>query len=215
MAGPDTGVDERHRSGRVSAAVENGFVPDERTGLLDSHNGVNYSSRSAVFDDEDTGSEIDPNEFDNILARVESRSTGLGTEPPTQETAMLRGPRKFAKTGSRRSSCTTLPGKGFLNGMIASEHAIGEDEPLEEEQKSPFLAGVSVRRFRLIFTGTLIIYFVACFDSTIMVSTHPLGKQIKILEYSVNLLGSVADLLRFDSPAILLRLSSISSNECQ
>ncbi|KHJ31489.1 putative major facilitator superfamily transporter [Erysiphe necator] len=41
------------------------------------------------------------------------------------------------------------------------------------ELKSPYLAGVSVHRFWLIFTVNLISFFIAVFDTTIMISSHP------------------------------------------
>lgn len=50
----------------------------------------------------------------------------------------------------------------------------GGDEYSEDEDdsKSPFI-GVSIARFWLIFGGIMAGHFVACFDSTIMVSSHP------------------------------------------
>jgi MFS family permease len=37
----------------------------------------------------------------------------------------------------------------------------------------PFLGGVSVGRFWLVFGIIILIYFIACFDGTIMASSHP------------------------------------------
>ncbi|KAM7198580.1 major facilitator superfamily transporter [Naviculisporaceae sp. PSN 640] len=39
---------------------------------------------------------------------------------------------------------------------------------------SPYLSGVSPARFRLLFTGLMLIHFVSCFDTTIMASSHPI-----------------------------------------
>ena len=122
--------------------------------------------------------DIDPNEFDNLLSRAESINTGLGIEVESQETAMLRGPRRYslAKVGSRASSHVRSRRKSTASTIGSTQEAIDEkssEEDVESEPKSPFLAGVSVGTFWLIFGGILVTYFVACFDSTIMVSSHP------------------------------------------
>ncbi|PMD62935.1 MFS general substrate transporter [Hyaloscypha bicolor E] len=100
---------------------------------------------------------IDPNEFDNLLSRAESITTGLGIEVESQETAMLRGPRRYS----------------FGNGSSRAIPESPSEEDIESKPKSPFLAGVSVGTFWLIFGGVMTGNFVACFDSTIMVSSHP------------------------------------------
>ncbi|KIM94697.1 hypothetical protein OIDMADRAFT_45633 [Oidiodendron maius Zn] len=60
------------------------------------------------------------------------------------------------------------PGGASYGGSTSVDEAI--DEGLS---KSPYLGGVCVARFWLIFGGVLFNFFVACFDSTIMVSSHP------------------------------------------
>lgn len=78
---------------------------DERTSLLAVSNSDNHGTvEDNVVDDE--GTDIDPNDFDILLSRSESITTGLGFEPESQETAMLRGPRKYStiKGLSHRSS---------------------------------------------------------------------------------------------------------------
>lgn len=65
----------------------------------------------------------------------------------------------------------------------AAEQLPDEDTPLlrkissarsgPEEPATPFLNGVSPARFWLIFGEILATYFIACFDSTIMASSHP------------------------------------------
>ncbi|KAF2143790.1 uncharacterized protein K452DRAFT_285828 [Aplosporella prunicola CBS 121167] len=50
--------------------------------------------------------------------------------------------------------------------------ALAEEEE-DTRSKSPYLNGVSVTRFWLIYGGVLLQYFVASFDSTIMASSHP------------------------------------------
>ena len=167
--------------GESSNSQQDGF--DERTSLLagdstpDSNHGT-ISSEETLQDDDPCGEDIDPNEFDNLLSRSQSITSGLGIEPESQQTAMLRGPRRYStvRGGSRAPShVSTLRRKQSHASSLASAHeAIREAEEAEDEgPKSPFLAGVSVSTFWLIFGGILTAQFVACFDSTIMVSSHP------------------------------------------
>lgn len=137
-------------------------VVHERTSLLGSNNNTSYdrphiSPDGTIIDEDSEETEIDPNEFDNLLSRAESITTGLGIEVESQETAMLRGPRRYS----------------FGNGSSRAIPESPSEEYIESKPKSPFLAGVSVSTFWLIFGGVMTGNFVACFDSTIMVSSHP------------------------------------------
>jgi hypothetical protein len=136
---------------------------DERTSLLRPAG----ASTETPFGSGNNEGEINPNDFDVLLAKSESASKGIGLEAESQETAMPRGPRKYgtAQKGSRPSSHASS-GRMPISGTI-------EDGQEEGEDKSPFLGGVSVARFWLIFGGILFNFFLACFDSTIMVSSHP------------------------------------------
>jgi hypothetical protein len=153
-----------HDEGRASSSHAE---VNERTSLLaPPSNGAPYhhgtASNGDAHGNHEPQGDIDPNEFDVMLSRSESINTGIGVEPESQETAMLRGPRKYG----------TING----NGRRASSASRNISEPEDEEDstsKSPFLGGVGVVRFWLIFGGVLFNYFVACFDSTIMVSSHP------------------------------------------
>ncbi|KAE9371192.1 major facilitator superfamily transporter, partial [Stipitochalara longipes BDJ] len=91
---------------------------------------------------------------------------------------MLRGPRRYslAQVSSRTSSHVRSRRKSLASTIGSSNEATYEpssEEDAETKPKSPFLAGISVGTFWLIFTGVLTGNFVACFDSTIMVSSHP------------------------------------------
>lgn len=143
---------------------------NERTSLLGAKNGgLNNGTISPDEEDETPyGSEIDPNEFDVLLSRSESYTTGLGIEPESQENSMLRGPRKYSITKAGRKPSLASLQRRLSRSTIGSESVIEEDE--DSEPKTPFLAGVSVGRFWLIFGGILASYFVASFESTIMVS---------------------------------------------
>ena len=169
---------ERGRSS--SRDADSGEGPTERTGLLAASNGspsshgtlTPNSNRREVAEEGDV---IDPNEFDNMLARSESISTGMGIEVESQETAMLRGARRYSTSSSRvrRPSVARSRRKSF-NTIGSAQETIDEyDDDEELEPKSPYLGGVSVARFWWVFSGVLITYFVSCFDSTIMVSSHP------------------------------------------
>jgi hypothetical protein len=165
---------------RNGSGSHNGGDASERSALLSSNQeGSSHGtiSREDTLIDEETDEDIEANEFDNLLSRSESITTGLGIEPECQATAMLRGPRKYStvKSRHRSSSHASTRRKSFAstNGSIREE-VIEEGEEDKSESKSPFLAGVSVTRFWLIFGGILVSYFVACFDSTIMVSSHPI-----------------------------------------
>ncbi|PMD36194.1 major facilitator superfamily transporter [Hyaloscypha variabilis F] len=155
---------------------------DERTPLLSPDNGISdheqTSPDSTTSEDGTEDTDIDPNEFDNLLSRAESITTGLGIEVESQETAMLRGPRRysFAKVSSRDSSRIRSRRKSLASTIGSTNDALlspSSEEDAESKPKSPFLAGVSVSTFWLIFSGVLTGNFVACFDSTIMVSSHP------------------------------------------
>jgi len=161
------------RAGKVNDVPTS--EPNERTSLLRDQTGSNGTSDTNPVLDDSEGSDIDPNEFDVLLSRSESITTGLGIEVESQETAMLRGPRKYSNIngGSRRSSRVRRISHA---STIGSQLPIdGRDTEQDEEfvSKSPYLGGVGVTRFWLIFGGILANYFVACIDSTIMVSSHP------------------------------------------
>lgn len=150
---------------------------NERTALLSASDEISHtqSSQNGLQDEGDDG-DIEDNVFDNMLARSESITTGLGIEPESQVTAMLRGPRHYSgvKAGRRASKASTRR-RSFASTIGSNQEAIQEDEAEEEdaEPRSPYLAGVSVGRFWLIFGGVMVTYFVSCLDSTIMVSSHP------------------------------------------
>ncbi|KAI9736406.1 MAG: hypothetical protein M1818_006139 [Claussenomyces sp. TS43310] len=115
--------------------------------------------------------EIDPNMFDLMVTRTISRG-GLGMEAESQETPMLRGARRYSSAKSRRSSLAAASRRSLASDMGDEEAVINDDED-DEVKPSPFLGGVTVRRFWFIYGGTLANLFIACFDTTIMASSHP------------------------------------------
>ncbi|KAK2627687.1 hypothetical protein QTJ16_002333 [Diplocarpon rosae] len=165
-------------AGNGSSAQQDGG--NEQTSLLSAPDGLPSSHRNPSSDEtpaDEYGGDIDANEFDNLLSRSQSITSGLGIEPESQETAMLRGPRRYTsvrKVSRAPSQSSTLRRKMSHASSLRSRDAINEEGESElDEPKSPFLAGVSVSKFWLIFGGVLAAQFVACFDGTIMVSSHP------------------------------------------
>ncbi|QSZ28758.1 hypothetical protein DSL72_003263 [Monilinia vaccinii-corymbosi] len=127
---------------------------------------------ASIDDDGDsTGTDVDANEFDLMLSRTTS-FTAIGIETNAQESSMLRSSRIHhpARRGSRNSSCVSTGRKSFSASTRSIQESIEDDDT---ESKSPFLNGVGVKRFWLIFSGVLLTYTLASFDSTIMVSSHP------------------------------------------
>lgn len=154
---------------------------DERMSLLTAtngnHNNGTLRSREDAIDDDPYEGDIDANDFDNLLARSESISSGFGIEPESYETPMLRGPRRYSKviSASRKQSRASTRRKSFASSIGNIEEGSSEDtlQDGKVEIKSPYLGGISVARFWIIFGATLSALFVSCFDSTIMVSSHP------------------------------------------
>ncbi|KAJ0104284.1 hypothetical protein J7T55_009448 [Diaporthe amygdali] len=147
-------------------------IPDEQTPLI----GNTRSSYLEPYDESADGEdeEIDPDDFDLLLTRSSSYTTGL-LGPETNETPLLRGDRKYS-TNSRIGHATTFSSR---RPSVTSE-AI-EDEVASEldradhgtDKPTLFLGGISRGRFWWIFGNVLALHFVSCFDGTIMASSHP------------------------------------------
>jgi hypothetical protein len=155
-------------------ASSSASADSERTALLTADRApANHGTTEddSPIEEED---DIDPNEFDLILSRTSSNS-GMGNEVESQENSMLRGPRRYSavRGGSRHSSRSRLSSRRrSVLSVTGIEQAIEEDDEEEEDSKSPYM-GVSVARFWVIYGGVLANYFIACFDTTIMASSHP------------------------------------------
>ncbi|PQE10259.1 major facilitator superfamily transporter protein [Rutstroemia sp. NJR-2017a WRK4] len=144
---------------------------NEQTPLLhpNSRNGM-ATIDGMLADDESNETDVDPNEFDLMLSRSTSFNGGLGIEAQSQETSMLRRTQvHHAKRVSRTSSPDSTTRKLLPNG---TSHEGPPDEG-GDSPKSQYLGGVSVKRFWLIFSCILLSFTLSSFDSTIMVSSHP------------------------------------------
>ncbi|KAK0743724.1 major facilitator superfamily transporter [Schizothecium vesticola] len=137
---------------------------------------------------------MDPNEFDLMVSRSWQASGGM-LEPEVFEHSMLRNTRRRSRTRSavrrdqtlspyrgarREGSQKTEPSDGLpdessplLPSSSASTTESGASDIYPGSNASPYLSGVSVARFWIIFIGIEVAYFIACFDSTIMASSHP------------------------------------------
>ena len=149
--------DQESRSHMMQINSRDSPEVNERTSLLGANADLdNGTIIPDEVEDDVYGKDIDPNDFDLILSRSESYTTGLGIEPESQESAMLRGPRRYSTVNVGRK-----PSFSSLRRRI-SRSTIGSDQsPIEEidedggnEFQSPFLAGVSTGRFWLIFSGS-------------------------------------------------------------
>lgn len=147
-------------------------APDERTPLI-GPNGQVYAQRREREDDEDTEpDEIDPDEFDVLLTKSTSFTGGPLLGPESSETPLLRGDRKYS---------ASRPGHGgpvvFSRRPSIASEAVDDDLASELERaaapETPFLGGISLSHFWLIFSTVLALNFIANFDGTLMASSHP------------------------------------------
>lgn len=153
-----------------------------------------YRTRTRRDDDADSsteGEDMDPNEFDVLVSRSWQASGGM-LEPEVFEHSMLRNTRRRSRTRSTvRRDQTLSPYRGAARGpsqktelpeglpdessplLPSSSASTTESDNSPDSNASPYLGGVSVARFWIIFIGIEVAYFIACFDSTIMASSHP------------------------------------------
>ncbi|KAG7286989.1 hypothetical protein NEMBOFW57_006489 [Staphylotrichum longicolle] len=126
---------------------------------------------------------MDPNQLDLLLSRS-LQSAAPFLEPEAFEHSMLRNTRVHSRSRSRRREPTlspyrnrrrqdsSTPRPGLRPDDESTPLLLPDQEP-EQPPKSPYLGGISSTRFWLLFSQIMAGYFVACFDSTIMASSHP------------------------------------------
>jgi hypothetical protein len=133
----------------------------EETPLLAAATDSPFSHRRAnspdetLQDDELAEQEIHPNDFDRMLSSSTSYTSGLGIEPESQESSMLRGPRTYSSRGSRRVSSISASRRRSVVSPAGLEEEAVIEEDAEESSESPYLGGITVRRFWLIYAGLL------------------------------------------------------------
>ncbi|KAK4226171.1 putative transporter-like protein 1 [Podospora fimiseda] len=133
---------------------------------------------------------IDANEFDLMVSRSLPSNYFGGLEAEPVEYSMLRNTSRSRRPsrptqGRRASSSAVSP---FSGRRSISKDDAGTPTDAEADEESPLLSppssdanegeqqfgsGLSPARFWLLFGQILITYFVACFDGTIMASSHP------------------------------------------
>ncbi|KAJ0302458.1 hypothetical protein COL5a_001401 [Colletotrichum fioriniae] len=159
-----------------SSAASNGNHSTERTPLLQ----VDEPTTPLPITPQDENA-IPPNEFDLLLSRS-IPSTGPFLEPESTVNPLLRGPRRYSTASKhRRPSLASRSDRASEAGGIA---AVDDDNDSDNDNddavsisssvaSTPFLNGISRSRFWFIFSEILLTYFIACFDGTIMASSHP------------------------------------------
>ncbi|KZL81709.1 major facilitator superfamily transporter [Colletotrichum incanum] len=115
---------------------------------------------------------IPPNEFDLLLSRSLPTS-GPFLEPESTVNPLLRGPRRYSTASKNRR-----PSLASRSDHEATEPGAIDDQDsdavsVSSTASTPYLNGISRSRFWFIFAEILLTYFIACFDGTIMASSHP------------------------------------------
>ncbi|ORY65206.1 major facilitator superfamily domain-containing protein [Pseudomassariella vexata] len=152
----------------TASAERTDETPHEGTALLSKSQHHRYTE-GLELEDED----LDANESDLLLARTASHSEASGLAPQSLESSMLRG-RRYSK-GSGRCPSTTR-GSEDLEAVAESSSSSRTDvEAALAGQYSPreYLIDTNRRQFWLIFASIMSTFFIACFDGTIMASSHP------------------------------------------
>ncbi|KAI0894972.1 major facilitator superfamily domain-containing protein [Annulohypoxylon nitens] len=147
--------------------------------------------RTGTVDDDygNSSDDLDPNEADLLIARSYT-STGSGLAPESFESALLRGRRRSRSSARRVStnrSMVSISPKPILNvhhqihrelvDSPSSDGSIDDDlesARVEHDKSQPsFLIDTDRRRFWIVFMSIMLTHFIACFDGTIMASSHP------------------------------------------
>ena len=138
----------------------------------------NIASSSDDNSDDDSH-QVDEEPLNALLARYGSPGGSLGLSggvgvfgtPLTRRGSTASFTYTRADISRRRPSRPTIKSPS----LDATQPPTGYIEEAEEAHQTPakFLHGVSSSQFWSCFTGIILAYFVACFDSTLMASSHP------------------------------------------
>lgn len=122
------------------------------------------SRSSSTFESDD----VDIDELQHSFAQMGSFASGTILGPdPSYYTSLNERPKTMKKQASATE--TEAPSYGtFADDDIAA----GELEDAKDPGDSKFI-GISPKRFWLVFIVIMLGYLVACFDSTLMASSHP------------------------------------------
>lgn len=166
-------------------------VPNERTALVspDSARHPQYATTAAETQHNDSSAtedsysadeEMDSNEADWLIARTASFTPAAGLAPEPLESSMLRG-RELIHGHHRhhRRASTQAPKIKRSSALVTEEEIEDNSDPEatadddDVDAKKSFIIDTDPSRFWRIFMGILMTYFIACFDGTIMASSHP------------------------------------------
>ncbi|KAJ3946425.1 hypothetical protein N0V92_013416 [Colletotrichum tropicale] len=144
---------------------------DERTPLIPS---IEHQPATPLPIGSETNA-IPPNEFDLLLSKS-LPTTGPFLEPESTVNPLLRGPRRYSKTSNRRPSLASRSDRsdsGLETAVTVADDDASDAASISSVESTPYLNGISRSRFWFIFAEILLTYFIACFDGTIMASSHP------------------------------------------
>jgi hypothetical protein len=160
--------------------------PNESTSLLGrglarSYNGDHLIGSEITADSEDEiSSETEEEPLNALITRYGSPGGSLGLSGGVGvfgtsltrrgSTAIFDFPR--TETLRRRSSRPTIE-HGPRKSSTTTDHLPEAGEQEDDKVTPKFLHGVTDYQFWACFTGITLAYFVACFDSTLMASSHP------------------------------------------
>lgn len=131
----------------------------------------NFSS-AQESPDEDSLGDVDIKDLQLDLALVGSFPSGSGLEAGRPFYPQYRRPSNVAKG----PPAVVAGGYEAVSAEDVSSHDTDddlEDSKSESEEGDPRFINISPERFWIIFMVILLAYFVACFDSTLMASSHP------------------------------------------
>lgn len=137
------------------------YTVDERTSLLGGRNRCLSPVPTDPPNSIDTTQNITINNLDIYTCYTDSNLTGSEANAELQEDNYKSIPTYGSIKNVARSTSVVTIGSGHTD---RSDHVKSE---------SQFLSGVSKKRFWVIFIIIMVSYFVACFDTTIMASSHP------------------------------------------
>jgi hypothetical protein len=166
---------------RSSPSAKDDMPPHEHTPLL-AVTQHRYSETSLGspprYQDEVLEEEIDANETDLLLAQTVSTSSATGLAPVSIDSSMLMGRQRRPSNALSEVTDTASVASVNRHRNDDNEDAGADLEaaallPLPLKQQRTFLVDTNNRQFWIIFLTIMCTFFLACFDGTIMASSHP------------------------------------------
>ena len=139
----------------------------QRLSFSQSLPGIGFPRRSSSAST--NSNDVDIDDLHLSLAHVGSFTSGTGLEPGRPFYVPERRP-------SRVKKADVIPSVDVVESETppsAEEVEVGLTEELDDFSDSKFI-GITPKRFWLVFVVVMLGYFIACFDSTLMASSHPI-----------------------------------------